>query len=136
MRRRCHSLLAILALPLLVFLNATPQRGADRRLTAAVSILQVLILVAALAGFFWLVVPLLAAREWAGCWLAIAVFGTLGAFLAIVALAGFVQTAVLLLRGRRATATVVVDTSPCEKPQFKFTDADGRTHVVSGPVSS
>jgi hypothetical protein len=135
MRRWCRLLLAILAVPLLLLLNATPQRGADRRLAAAVSILRVLLFLAAVSGFFWLVEPLLKAQDQVGRWLAIAVFGTLGTFFAVLALAGFVQMAVLLLRGRRAMATVTVDTGPCEKPLFEFADTDGRTHRVSEPVS-
>src|SRR5437879_497191 len=120
MRRWRRFLLAILAVPLLVLLNATPERGADRRLTAAVFILQVLIFVAAIAGFFWLVAPILTLQERIGPWLAIAVIGTFGTFLAVVGLAGCVQTAVLLRQGRRATATIVGDTNPCDKPQFQF----------------
>ena len=84
-----HILLAIVAVPVLVILNAAPARGADRRLTAAVAILQVLIFVAAAAGFFWLVGPVLRAQEQVGRWLAIAVIGTLGTFFALIGIAVF-----------------------------------------------
>jgi hypothetical protein len=136
MRRWGRFFLAILALPVLILLNATPDRGADRRLAVAVRIGQVLLLLAAVTGFFWLVAPVIAVRNRVGGWLAVAVFGTLGTFLTAVALAGFAQVMALRLRGRRAMATVVEGTSPAEKPQFQFTDANGRAHVVSGPVSA
>jgi hypothetical protein len=137
MRSWHRFLWAILDLSLIIFLDATPGPGANRRLAVVVAwTLRALFFIAFVAGFFWLVEPLLRVRERVGLWLALVVFGILGAFLELVALAVFLRVAVLLWRGRRTTATVVSDTSPFDDPKFQFSDPSGQAHLVSGPVSS
>jgi hypothetical protein len=136
MRSWRRTLWAILALPLILLLNAQPERGADRRLAAAVWVVRLLIFIAAISGFFWLVAPFLAVQQQVGLWLALVVFGLLGTLLEVLAVAGVIQVVVLLCWGRRTMATVVSDPSPSEDPRFQFNDQNGQTHVVSGAVVS
>jgi hypothetical protein len=125
-----------LALPVLIVLGAEPTREADRRLAAAVWIGRLLIFLAAIGGFWWLVTPVLALQQRVGVWLALAVFGPIGTLLELIALAGMLQTVALHWRGRRAMATVVSATNPSEDTRFQFSDPDGQTHIVSRPVMS
>jgi hypothetical protein len=126
----------ILVLPVIILLDATPERGANWRLTAAVWIVQMLLFLAAIAGFRWLVGPFLALRDRVGAWLALVVFGILGTFLVLAALAAFLHVAVLLCWGRRVVATVAPKTSPSGDPTFQFSDPSGAPHIVSGPTVS
>jgi hypothetical protein len=147
-------LLTALAVPLLVLLDAErepgtkPRDDSERRFDTVVRVLQWLLrgyVVVCLAVWFWqprsrwgaagfgpLLDPIFAVHEW----LAIVVVGALGAFFVVVALVTFTLVVSLLLRGRRASAEVVSDAGPNGEPEFRFTDPDGHTHVVSGAVVS
>ena len=131
MQRLGRFLGTMTVVPLLVVTGASPERGGDRRINALVLTLQILLLVALAVGWipFLPVVTVL-------MWLAVAVVGSIGALLLVLALAAFVQMALLLLRGRRTMATAVADTDPSGRPQFEFVDDAGRTQVVDGPVAS
>lgn len=141
--------LAILAIPVLVLVDATPQAGADRRLSAVVRVLQWLLriyIIMCLAVWFWngpglawqgnglgpFLDPIFRVHEW----FAVAVISTLSLFLLLVGLTAFGQVLILLWQGQQAWATVVADANPTARPRFQFTDQNGQTHVVSEPVLS
>lgn len=150
--RRCgRILLAVLAAPLLVITDAQRESGTQsrdksgRRFDAVVGALQWLLriyIVVCLVIWFWqprprwvgngfgpMLDPIFAVQDG----IAVAVIGALGIFFVAVALVAFGLVAHLLVRGRRATAEVVSDAAPTE---FRFTDRDGQTRVVSGPLAS
>jgi hypothetical protein len=151
MRRWRRFLLATLALPLLVLLDASPDPRAkpssdpaERRYDAVVLVLQWVLriyLIGCMVVFFWrgpgpgwpragfgpVADTVLMIHEW----LAVTIIGTFGALLVLGAVVGSFQLAFLLCLGRRTTAIVVAETSPCHGPQFRFTDPEGQTHLVS-----
>lgn len=137
----------ILATPLLVIADATPEPGSNRRLAAVVLTFQWLFriyLIACIVGAFWLGAgsvwpnggfgPLPDAILKIQEWLAVAVIGTFGMLFVLVAIAGFVQVVFMLWRGQRAMATVVSHAD--RRDEFRFTDSNGQTHFVSGPLAS
>jgi hypothetical protein len=153
--KRCgRLLLTILAVPLLVITDAEREPGTEprdesqRRFDAVVRALQWLFrafVIVCLVAWLWQPPPRWGANGFGPVlgpvftvheWLAIVVIGALGVFFVAVALVAFALVADLMLRGRRATAEVVSDAGPTGGPEFRFTDRDGRTHVVSGALVS
>jgi hypothetical protein len=112
-----------------------PDRAVRRGWRARVVYLLGLLLVIAFAAG-WLPLVILRVRANVAGWLAVVVIGALGVFFTLLALAGFAQMAYLLWVGRRVTATVVCETESSADPHFRFTDPNGETIQVRGPVSS